>query len=150
MQSTIRTVIIAVTASAFEDERTVALTKDCDDFLRKPFQEAEIFEMIQRHLGVRYLYEKDRQTELLAETRKEGLLPSALQTLPLDLLERLEQALIIADLSTVHRVIEDIHDYDTTLAEALTRLINNFDYAIILEHIQQIKKGTDIEQAPVE
>ncbi len=37
------TAIIAVTASALEEERAVVKKVGCDDFLRKPFREANIF-----------------------------------------------------------------------------------------------------------
>ena len=34
------TVIIALTASALEEEKTIILSSGCDDFVRKPFQQA--------------------------------------------------------------------------------------------------------------
>ena len=52
------TVIIAITASALEEERAVVLSIDCDDFVRKPFPESIIFEKMAQHLGVRYLYQE--------------------------------------------------------------------------------------------
>jgi CheY-like chemotaxis protein len=50
-------VVIAVKASPFEEERLVALSAGCDDFVRKPFHEAEIFEKMADYRGVRYVYE---------------------------------------------------------------------------------------------
>ena len=38
------TAIIALTASVLEEERAVVLSAGCDDFLRKPFKENDIFE----------------------------------------------------------------------------------------------------------
>jgi len=43
--------IIALTASAFEEQRTEALESGCDDFVRKPLNEHEIFEKIRKYLG---------------------------------------------------------------------------------------------------
>ena len=37
------TKVIAVTASAFEEERARVLEAGCDDFLRKPFSESDIY-----------------------------------------------------------------------------------------------------------
>lgn len=54
------TVIIALTASAFEEEQTIVLSEGCDDFVRKPFQEEAIFEKMAEYLGVRYIYEEQR------------------------------------------------------------------------------------------
>jgi len=52
------TVIIALTASIFEEEKTVALSAGCDDFIRKPFREKELLEKLAEHLGVQYVYEQ--------------------------------------------------------------------------------------------
>ena len=52
------TAVIALTASSLEGDRHVILSVGCDDYLRKPFRESEIFEMMGKHLGVRYVYEE--------------------------------------------------------------------------------------------
>ena len=49
-------IIIALTANAFEEERMVALSIGCDDFVRKPFQEHTILEKIAEYLGVEYIH----------------------------------------------------------------------------------------------
>lgn len=51
--------IIAITASAFEEERTQATAAGCDGFVRKPFKVAQIFNTISAHLPVKYLYRAD-------------------------------------------------------------------------------------------
>jgi CheY-like chemotaxis protein len=50
------TIIIAVTASAFEDERTQILAAGCDDFVPKPFRDTDIFGYMAKYLGVTYTY----------------------------------------------------------------------------------------------
>lgn len=57
------TVIIALTASAFEEERHLVLSAGCDDFVRKPFREQVIFEKMAQYLGVRYIYEEPAHVE---------------------------------------------------------------------------------------
>jgi len=56
------TVITALTAHAFEEEKESILAAGCDDFVRKPFHEQEIFAVMARHLGLKYLY-KELQEE---------------------------------------------------------------------------------------
>ena len=45
--------IVALTASAFEEDREDLLRAGCDDFVHKPFRETTIFEVLARHLDVR-------------------------------------------------------------------------------------------------
>jgi hypothetical protein len=47
--------VIAVTASAFGDTRTDALSAGCVDYLPKPVRAAALFAMMQRHLGVHFV-----------------------------------------------------------------------------------------------
>lgn len=54
-----KTIIIALTASAFEEEKDQILNSGCDDFLRKPFLANEIFDILARFLGVEYRYENE-------------------------------------------------------------------------------------------
>ncbi len=50
-------VIIALTASAFEEDKAKIIEAGCNDFLRKPFKESEIFERIQKYLNIEFIYE---------------------------------------------------------------------------------------------
>jgi len=52
-----RTVIIALTASVLEEKRSEVPEAGCDDFLLKPFRDSDLFEMMRKHLGVRFVYE---------------------------------------------------------------------------------------------
>jgi len=49
-----RTVIIALTASTFEERKGEIIAAGCDDFVWKPFQEEILFEKMACYLGVRY------------------------------------------------------------------------------------------------
>jgi adenylate cyclase len=57
-------VIIAVTASAFEEERQAALLAGCDDFISKPFKKDAICAVIARHLPVEFEYAEAASVEL--------------------------------------------------------------------------------------
>lgn len=47
------TVIVALTASAFEEQRQMMLASGCHDFVRKPFKREELLEKIREHLDVK-------------------------------------------------------------------------------------------------
>ncbi len=51
--------IVAVTASAFEEEKLSILATGCDDCVHKPFQREQILEKLAQQLGVRYRYAED-------------------------------------------------------------------------------------------
>lgn len=51
-----RVKIVAVTASAFQEQREELLTAGMDDLVRKPFRAQEIYDCLSRQLGVQYIY----------------------------------------------------------------------------------------------
>jgi CheY-like chemotaxis protein len=48
------TVVIAITASAFEEEKTAILACGADDFVRKPFRETELVALLGRRLNLSF------------------------------------------------------------------------------------------------
>src|SRR5207248_7198126 len=61
------TKIIAVTASAMDDNRQELMEVGADDFIGKPFREAELFQKIHAHVGVEYQYAEDSENGETAE-----------------------------------------------------------------------------------
>ena len=51
-------IVIALTASAFEEDRAAILAAGCDDIVNKPFRQEIIFDKMAHYLGVRYLYQE--------------------------------------------------------------------------------------------
>jgi signal transduction histidine kinase/CheY-like chemotaxis protein len=129
------TKIIAVTASAFDDEKEKVLASGCDEFLRKPYRETEIFDIMNRHLGMRYQYEQTQFAEAKtqpATTQKQKLSPTDLANLPTALLEELHQALIDLNIVQITAVIKKIQKQDAQIANNLKALTDNFEYDKLL------------------
>ncbi|MCP4403108.1 MAG: response regulator [bacterium] len=133
------TKIIVLSASAFEEEQDVVLAEDCDDFLRKPFQEHEMFALLHKHLGVRFVYEEEQQavTGSLSGAGEGVLTPEALAVLPDELHRDLERAVTISDVSRIMELIENVRVLDSALADAFTVLTKDFEYSRILTALQQ-------------
>jgi CheY-like chemotaxis protein len=130
------TVIIALTASAFEEDRTKTLAQGCDGFVRKPFREAEIFDLLTKHLGVGFVYEETvRQAE---DDKAPGgkLAPTALLEMPVEWLAEMRQATLEGDLRWMAALIEQIRDHAPYLADRLAELADNFEHDEILSLIQ--------------
>ena len=96
--------IVAITAHALEAERRTILAAGYDDFIRKPYKDFEIMEALTRHLGVRFVYEKDTTPAAVAAP----LNMAALTGLPEELRHDLEQALVRIDIGAVRQTIEEI------------------------------------------
>jgi signal transduction histidine kinase/ABC-type amino acid transport substrate-binding protein/FixJ family two-component response regulator len=139
------TAIIALTASAFEEERSVVLSAGCDDFLRKPFREPELFDMMKKHLGIRYIYENDENLPDSGQAEKEHhnvLTPEAVSALTPEIVKELENAAIRGNMDAVTAVIGQIRVSNASLADALSELADGFQYAEILRLIQQAEKSS--------
>jgi PAS domain S-box-containing protein len=122
------TVIIAVTASAFDEDRAAILAAGCDGVLRKPFREAEVFNALNHHLGVQFIYQ-DEPKVAAAET----LTPASLAAMSAPWLADLQQAALEGDLAWISSLIEQIQDQEPELAGKLHRLADDFQINDILD-----------------
>jgi PAS domain S-box-containing protein len=118
------TVIIALTASAFEHEQAIVLSAGCDDFVRKPVRESVVFEKITQHLGVQFVYDEPRARPDPAPDHP--LAPALLASLPADWVASLRQAVLGADIEQVKLLCGQLQDRDRVLAERIERLAGNF------------------------
>ncbi len=138
------TAVIALTASAFEEDRLAVLAAGCDDFVRKPFREGDIFEMMHKHLGVRYVYKETavspRPSAVSTKSEVENL-TSEIQKLPAELLANLEQATIRIDMDMIDSLIEAIRKHDAAVADRLATLADDFRYEEILTLTQGFRGG---------
>lgn len=133
-----RTRVLALTASAFEHERSAVLAAGCDDFVTKPYRDTTIFEKLVEHLGVRFVYEgEDARIAREAESRAEVEITSArLGGLPSPLATDLHAALMLGNPKGAQVVIDSIADHDEPLADELRRLVKNYEFDEIIDAIE--------------
>ncbi len=125
------TIIIALTAGAFEEDRAIVLSAGCDDFVRKPFRDADIFETLQKHLNVHYIYAEDTEEPPPKPHKTETLSPEALANLPCEWVDKLHLAATLGDIDMLSRLVEYIHTKDATLAAEIKHLADNFHFDMI-------------------
>ena len=140
-----RTIIIALTASPLEEERAVALSLGCDNFIRKPFREASLFEVMSKHLGVRYVYENPNLAEeKLSELGATSKL-SSFPRLSQEWIINMKQAIRIADFDLMASRIEQICSENVAFAQILHNHLNNFEYQNILNLISNREEGKKLD-----
>jgi PAS domain S-box-containing protein len=130
-KSEIQTIIIALTSSSFEDEQTVALSTGFNDLLRKPFREMDIFEIMHKHLGVRYVYEEGEGQRARGEREEFELTPTDLAGLPKEVFTELQQAVNAADPGLVMQLIAQIDEQNSPLTDALIELVKQFRFDLL-------------------
>jgi PAS domain S-box-containing protein len=142
------TVIIALTASAFAEDREEILSAGCDDFVRKPFRENELFDMLAKHLGVRFIYE-DAESALAPQVPEHPVpqdddaeLVRRLAALPGEWLASLQEATTLGELHLILGHIARIHERDPELAGALAALARDFEHERILIMLQMAGEGS--------
>ncbi|MEH1802747.1 MAG: ATP-binding protein [Nostoc sp.] len=132
-------VIIALTGSAFEEDRLTALSVGFDDFVRKPFRTTVIFEKMAEHLGVRYVYadELENQEKAFWPSDTSSCTPDLLtiadlSVMPSDWIEQLRQAALRINAKEVLILIKQIPEQHDHLIKALTNLVNLFNFEEII------------------
>ena len=133
------TKIIALTAHALEEERSAIMAAGCDDFVRKPFREQEIFDALARHLLLSFIYEKAPGTESTPEAPGLVLRPEQLEVLPAELLRELRQAVIELDTARTHAIIEQVTERDASLGGALKTLATQLGYRRLLKLLEGVR-----------
>ncbi|MGL5077768.1 MAG: ATP-binding response regulator, partial [Waterburya sp.] len=139
-------IIIALTGSAFEEERFTALAKGFDDFVRKPFRVETIFTKMSEYLGVRYHYELPQSSDTSAENLSASVQPSLLELdqiqeilaqMPSDWVKQLNQAATQVNAKKVLQAIKQIPQSNPALVNSLIDLVDRFCFEEIISVTQQ-------------
>ena len=121
--------IIAVSASAFDDDRTRALAAGANDFLAKPYREADLLGKVGRLLGVTY--------ERVAHEMPPAVNGVSAAGLPSQVVENVRDATLAGDLDRVLTILDAAAPAHPESAARLRELATSFQYDVLLGILAQ-------------
>lgn len=126
--------IAALTASGFVGHQRDVLAAGLDEYVAKPFRPEEIFECMERHLGVRYRRDEGAPPSGWEPTAE--LSNAAIAALPAALRAELRNAVVTLNGERISRTIGQVAEFDPMLAAALARCAKTFQYTVILNAVE--------------
>lgn len=126
--------IIVVTASAFAEERQKAIQIGADDFLTKPFEEADLFETMGNLLQLEYEFEQGLDEESNRGGQNDvRLKPEMLDVLPSEIIGGMRDAVLEGDYYTILTLAEQAKAHDANVAAALTHMTQQYQFEQLIE-----------------
>jgi len=117
--------IVALTASAFEEDRGAIIAAGCDEVVRKPVEEARLFEVMAKLLGLRFLYADETPAAEPTQAIDLSRLPAAWRAELAHAATRLDRE---ATQALVERLRADYPDE----ADRVLSLVENYRYDQLL------------------
>jgi PAS domain S-box-containing protein len=132
------TVIIALTASAMDDQRLTALQSGVDDFITKPCDENELLEKMRVHLNIAYDYEETNGNESEPAAGASALSAERLGKVPLELVEQLRNATLSGNKNLMDNLILKVGTTGHAgAAQALQKLADHYEYDALIQLLEK-------------
>ena len=132
------TMIVALTASALDEDRRAVAQSGADDFVSKPCSENELLEKIRVLSGIAYDYEEIEEAEG-QPAGMAGLSAEKLSQLPGELIEELRNATASGNKRVLDRLILKVSEtVDAGCAHDLRALADKYDYDAITQLLEAV------------
>jgi two-component system CheB/CheR fusion protein len=125
------TVIIALTATAFNEDRQTMLNNGCDDFIRKPFQEDILLNKIAKHLQLEYIYESQNDDDSISsseQTNLNKLTTQALKVMSEEWRKSLYEQAKNCNQDSILQLLSQIPEHHQSLKLQLEELADNYQF----------------------
>ncbi len=121
--------IIAVSASALDEERDAILQLGASGFIAKPMEEQALLEEIRRHVDVEYEY-IDHTRAPISRVR---VSPDSFRSLPRSLRLRIREAASRGHITQLADIVSEVAAHDKDVADHLSLLVNDFEMERVLD-----------------
>jgi PAS domain S-box-containing protein len=125
----VRTVVIAVSASALEEQRVSVLEYGADAFIRKPFKENEILTEIHRLTGVRYRTENQ---DIKIDTEPVPFDTTDMMNLPIELIDGMRRSITAGLHDELMSMIDRVEQENQRAAHMFRQLADEYRYEELL------------------
>ena len=129
------TLVIVLSASILDEDRIKVIAAGCDAFLRKPFREHQIIDLLATHLGLRFIYEEDAPTVSTSSEQAE----EEIARIPAEMLAKLCESAQINDFTSMTDLIHELRSTFPAAAELFAAFAHDFEYTEILASIRRIR-----------
>ena len=140
IKSTIKgqaTIIIAVTASALEEDRELILSEGCDGYIRKPFRDIEIFSEFEKQLGLQFVYEEFLPTsKKLTELTKKIDIQQEFSKLTISQIKDLRRAVSLGDMDSINQLVETIKGQFPDLSNHIKTLADQYKFEELMNYLE--------------
>lgn len=136
------TTIIALTASAMDDQRQEALQSGADDFVAKPCHEDDLLEKVRHHLNIAYDYKELGGNESEPVAGMPALSAEELGQMPKEWIEGLHRATLSGNKSLMDKLILEARDAGHVgSAHGLQALADNYEYDALTQLLEESRRG---------
>ncbi|MBW9261458.1 MAG: response regulator [Candidatus Thiodiazotropha sp. (ex. Lucinisca nassula)] len=132
--------IVAITASAFKEQKSKILDAGCDEVVRKPYRSYEIFDVMSDVLGASFIYDATTVDE---QPNNKLVSSDRIDSLPQEIVDNLFLSSKQLDAESILSIVEDNDIITEDISEVLVTLAKEFRFDTIIEMLSQHKKITD-------
>lgn len=126
--------IIVISASIFGEGRQKIIDAGCDDYLMKPFRDTDLFNAIEKHLNLHFIYSDDEIQRI--ETRI-GNITYSLADLPKGWKQVFREATMEGRIQDMENLLEEITQSHSGLARVMKKMLERYDMDGLLKMLDQ-------------
>jgi len=128
------TAVIAVTASAFEEDRQRIFAAGADGYLSKPFKEEDLFETIRLLTGVEFLYDETESPERTPDGAEDAArMHRTVAALAPELISQMRDAVESADMDLLNELVGRLAAEHPDFTRWVRQMAARYEYEALIE-----------------